>query len=140
MRIFPVRIHAEITDPAYTILGKCHSAPEDPPRMSQPAIQSDNCPQISEMPQIASETAPPQAQTAEEKAEESRRIRRLQLMMSMVMQVIQQDRNLAVEQASAMVADARRAALTMFPDKGLAFDLIFWPRLQRLMRERYRMQ
>jgi hypothetical protein len=79
-------------------------------------------------------------QTPEEKAEESRRIRRLQLMMNMVMQVIQQDRNLAVEQASAMVADARRAALTMFPDKALAFDLIFWPRLQRLMRERYRMQ
>jgi len=28
----------------------------------------------------------------------------------------------------------------MFPDKELAFNLIFWPRLQRLMRERYRMQ
>jgi hypothetical protein len=79
-------------------------------------------------------------QTPEEKADESRRIRRLQLMMNMVMQVIQQDRSLPVEQASAMVADARRAALTMFPDKSLAFDLLFWPRLQRLMRERYRMQ
>ena len=66
--------------------------------------------------------------------------RRLQLMMNMVMQVIQQDRSLPVEQASEMVADARRAALAMFPDKALAFDLIFWPRLQRLMRERYRMQ
>ena len=28
----------------------------------------------------------------------------------------------------------------MFPDKELAFNLIYWPRLQRLMRERYRMQ
>jgi len=28
----------------------------------------------------------------------------------------------------------------MFPDKELAFNLIFSPRLQRLMRERYRMQ
>jgi hypothetical protein len=82
----------------------------------------------------------PSDQTPEERAEEARRIRRLQLMMNMVMQVIQQDRSLAVEQASEMVADARRAALTMFPDKALAFDLIFWPRLQRLMRERYRMQ
>jgi hypothetical protein len=80
------------------------------------------------------------SQTPEEKAAEARRIRRLQFMMNMVMQVIQQDRNLAVEQATAMVADARRAALKMFPDKALAFDLIFWPRLQRLMRERYRMQ
>jgi len=81
-----------------------------------------------------------QAQSPEEKAEEARRIRRLQLMMNMVMQVIQQDRGMPVEQASEMVADARRAALAMFPDKALAFDLIFWPRLQRLMRERYRMQ
>jgi hypothetical protein len=83
---------------------------------------------------------PEAAQTLEEKAEEDRRIRRLQLMMSMVMQVIQQDRSMPVEQASAMVADARRAALAMFPDKALAFDLIFRPRFQRLMVERYRMQ
>ena len=81
-----------------------------------------------------------QAQSEEQKAEEARLIRRMQLMMNIVMQVIQQDRSLPVEQASEMVADARRAALAMFPDKALAFDLIFWPRLQRLMRERYRMQ
>jgi hypothetical protein len=80
------------------------------------------------------------SQSDQEKLEEARRIRRLQLMMNMVMLVIQQDRSLPVEEASAMVADARRAALTMFPDKTLAFDLIFWPRLQRMMRERYRMQ
>jgi hypothetical protein len=104
--------------------------------MSQPAFQSESHPQNSQI-----QGVPPQeVQTPEEKAEESRRIRRLQLMMNMVMQVIQQDRSLPVEQASEMVADARRAALAMFPDKALAFDLIFWPRLQRLMRERYRMQ
>ena len=101
--------------------------------MSQPATQSES---DYTLPPIVS--ADPQ--TPEEKAEEARRIRRLQLMMTMVMQVIQQDRRLPVEQASEMVADARRAALAMFPDKALAFDLIFWPRLQRLMRERYRMQ
>jgi hypothetical protein len=104
--------------------------------MSQPAYQSESHTQNPHMPEIEARVS----QTLEEKAEESRRIRRLQLMMNMVMQVIQQDRSLPVEQASEMVADARRAALTMFPDKGLAFDLIFWPRLQRLMRERYRMQ
>lgn len=81
-----------------------------------------------------------ESQTAAEKAEEARLIRRLQLMINMVILVIQQDRSMPVEQASEMVADARRAALSMFPDKALAFDLIFWPRLQRMMRERYRMQ
>ncbi len=79
-------------------------------------------------------------QTEAERVEEARLIRRMQLMINMVMQVIQQDPTLPVEQASEMVADARKAALSMFPDKALAFDLIFRPRLQRLMRDRYRMQ
>lgn len=79
-------------------------------------------------------------QSAEELKEESRKIRRLQIMMSMVMQVIAQDLTLTVDEASEMVADARKAALIMFPDKELAFNLIYWPRLQRLMRERFRMQ
>ena len=79
-------------------------------------------------------------QTPEQKAEEAKQIRRLQFIINMVTQVIHQDRSLPVEQASAMVANVRRAALAMFPDKSLAFDLIYWPRLQRLMRERYRMQ
>jgi hypothetical protein len=80
------------------------------------------------------------AQSPEELKEESRKIRRLQMVMNMVMQVIAQDSTLTVDEASEMVADTRKAALLMFPDKELAFDLIYWPRLQRLMRERYRMQ
>ena len=80
------------------------------------------------------------AQSPEELKEESRKIRRLQMVMNMVMQVIAQDSTMTVDEASEMVADTRRAALTMFPDKELAFDLIYWPRLQRLMRERYRIQ
>jgi len=80
------------------------------------------------------------SQTPEELQEESRKIRRLQMVVSMVTQVIAQDPTVTVEQASEMVADTRRLALAMFPDKELAFNLIYWPRLQRLMRERYRMQ
>lgn len=79
-------------------------------------------------------------QSPEELQEESRKIRRLQMVVNMVMQVIAQDSSLTVEEASEMVADTRKAALLMFPDKELAFNLIYWPRLQRLMRERYRMQ
>lgn len=79
-------------------------------------------------------------QSPEELKEEDRKIRRLQMMVNMVMQVIAQDATLTVDQASEMVSDTRRAALALFPDKELAFNLIYWPRLQRLMRERYRMQ
>ncbi|HET7183374.1 MAG TPA: hypothetical protein VFI82_01735 [Terriglobales bacterium] len=72
--------------------------------------------------------------------EELRKIRRLQVMMNMVMSVISQDVNMTVEEASELVADAKRAALAMFPDKELAYDLIYKPRLQRLMTERFRLQ
>jgi hypothetical protein len=72
--------------------------------------------------------------------EEARRLRRLQVMMSMVMSVISQDPDLTVEEAAEMAANARRAALSMFPDKELAYDLLYRPRLQRLMNERFRLQ
>jgi hypothetical protein len=73
-----------------------------------------------------------------EEAEEQRLIRRLQMMMNMVMQVIAQDGSLTVDEASQMIADSRKAALAMFPGKELAYDLIWRPRFQRLMRERFR--
>jgi hypothetical protein len=82
----------------------------------------------------------PTSQTSQDLAEESRKIRRLQMVVSMVTQVIAQDASLTIDEASEMVADTRRLALGMFPDKELAFNLIYWPRLQRLMRERFRMQ
>jgi hypothetical protein len=74
----------------------------------------------------------------QERAEEQKLIRRLQLMMNMVMQVIAQDTTLTVDDASQMIADSRKAALAMFPGKELAYDLIWKPRFQRLMRERFR--
>jgi hypothetical protein len=75
-----------------------------------------------------------------EKEQETRNIRRLQIMMSMVMSVISQDRDLTVEEASELAAGAKRAALAMFPDKELAYDILYKPRLQRLMNERFRLQ
>jgi hypothetical protein len=80
------------------------------------------------------------SQSAQEKIEEQRRIRRLQMMMDMVMSVISQDGSLTVDQAAELVADTKKAALAMFPDKELAYNIIYKPRLQRLMRERYRIQ
>jgi len=71
-------------------------------------------------------------------AEEQKLIRRMQMMMNMVMQVIAQDGSLSVDEAAQMIADSRKAALAMFPGKELAYDLIWRPRFQRLMRERFR--
>ena len=70
--------------------------------------------------------------------EEGRLIRRMQFMMNLVMQTIAQDSTLTIDEASQMIADAKKAALAMFPDKELAYEIIWRPRFQRLMRERFR--
>lgn len=80
------------------------------------------------------------SQPTEAEREEQRKIRRLQLMMEMVTSVIGQDESLTVDEAAQMIADSKKAALAMFPDKELAYNLIYKPRLQRLMRERFRIQ
>jgi hypothetical protein len=76
----------------------------------------------------------------QEQEEERRKLRRLQIMMSMVMSVMSQDADLSLEEASELAANAKRAALAMFPDKELAYYLIYKPRLQRLITERFRLQ
>ena len=86
------------------------------------------------------DSTPPPVQSPAELREEQRKIRRLQIMMDMVMSVIGQSPHLSIDEAAEMVADSERAALAMFPDKELAFRLLYKPRLQRLMRERYRIQ
>ena len=84
----------------------------------------------------------PQASASElqEQEEERRKLRKLQIMMSMVMSVISQDAGMSVEEASELAANAKRAALAMFPDKELAYDILYKPRLQRLMAERFHLQ
>jgi hypothetical protein len=72
--------------------------------------------------------------------DENKRLRRLQIMMSMVKQVISEQSDLSIEEASELVASSRRAALNLFPGKELAYDLIYKPRLQRLMNERFHLQ
>ena len=80
------------------------------------------------------------AQSEQSVEEENRKIRRLQMMMNMAMSVLSQDEDLTVAQASELVANSKKAALATFPDKELAYDLIYRPRLQRLMNERFHLQ
>ncbi len=75
---------------------------------------------------------------APQPSEEDKLIRRLQMMMNLVMQTIAQDGSLSIDEASQMIADSKKAALAMFPDKELAYEIIWRPRFQRLMRERFR--
>jgi len=80
------------------------------------------------------------ASTQQELEDERRKLRRLQIMMNMVMSVISQDQDMTVEEAAEMAANARRAALAMFPGKEFAYDILYKPRLQRVIAERFRVQ
>ena len=84
------------------------------------------------------ETTPLPQPAAQTTTEEDRLIRRMQFMLGLVMQTIAQDSSLSVDDASQMIADSKKAALAMFPDKELAYEIIWRPRFQRLMRERFR--
>jgi len=81
-----------------------------------------------------------QHSTQSEQDDEPRKLRRLQIMMNMVMSVIGQDPELTIEEASELAANAKRAALALFPDKEFAYDILYKPRLQRLIVERFRVQ
>lgn len=83
---------------------------------------------------------PHEPNAGNEQLDEAQKLRRLQIMISMVTSVISQDPNLTIEEASELAAGAKRAALAMFPDKELAFDILYKPRLQRLIRERFHLQ
>jgi hypothetical protein len=76
--------------------------------------------------------------TAEELREEERKLRQLRLVVGLTMSAISQT-NVSFEEASQMVTATRRLALRLFPGKEHAFDLIYQPRLRRLLAERFRL-
>jgi len=75
----------------------------------------------------------------EEIDEESRRVRRLRIIIHLALDTIASG-SLSPEEAAEITAGARRVALELFPGKENAFDLIYRPQFQRLMNEVYRLQ
>ena len=70
--------------------------------------------------------------------EEGEKVRRLQVTVDLALNIIRQT-DMPVEEASQLAASARRTAITLFPDKGETYDLIYAPRFQRLFKEKYKM-
>jgi hypothetical protein len=58
-------------------------------------------------------------------------------MVAMTGSILNQAADLTQEKASEMISDCRNAALALFPGKELAFDLIYKPRLERIVKERF---
>jgi len=74
--------------------------------------------------------------TEAEILKEARQVRRLQRVVDLVMNVIGQT-DMPVEEAEELVTATRQYALRLFPDKEQTYDLIYQPRFQRLMAEKY---
>jgi hypothetical protein len=77
--------------------------------------------------------------TQDEIDEESRRIRRLRILVHITLETISTG-DLPPEDAAQMIAETRKVALEMFPGKERAFDLIYRPQFQRVMHAVYRLQ
>ena len=74
----------------------------------------------------------------EEIDEESRRVRRLRIVVHLSLSLIAQG-NLPFEEAQEIAAATRRMALALFPGKEDVYDLIFRPKFQQLIAEVYRL-
>lgn len=81
----------------------------------------------------------PKGPTKEQIDDESRRIRRLRILVQLTIESIAEG-DLAAEEASEMIAATRRFALKLFPGKERAFDLLYRPKFQRVMHSVYRLQ
>ena len=70
--------------------------------------------------------------------EENRRVRMLRLLVDFSLTYLAQT-NLALTEAQAVVEGVKKQALRLFPEKEETFDLIYLPRFQRLLRDKYRL-
>jgi hypothetical protein len=68
--------------------------------------------------------------------EENRKIRYLRFLVDFSVLSIQQD-DLLPEEAQELVENVKRAACSLFPGKEETFELIYRPRFNRVMQERF---
>jgi len=73
---------------------------------------------------------------SQEIREENRKIRFLRFLVDLSILSIQQG-DFTLEEASEMVAEVKWAALNLFPEKELAFELIYRPRFQKVIEARF---
>jgi len=71
--------------------------------------------------------------------DESRRVRRLRIVVQLSLSLIAQG-DMSFREAQEMSISARRLAETLFPGKGHVYDLIYQPKFRRLINDVYRLQ
>lgn len=68
--------------------------------------------------------------------QENKKLRRLQLMVDLTIQILYQTEGLTLQQGLDYINQVRKYAVELFPRKGKTFDLIYRPRLLRVLQER----
>ncbi len=67
---------------------------------------------------------------------ENRKMRRLRLMMDFTIQLLYQEDGLTFMRGMMYIQQAREFAASLFPGKAHVFDLIYKPRMMRVLAER----
>ena len=68
--------------------------------------------------------------------QENRKIRHLQLLVDLTIQLLYQTDRLTYSEGLQYIENARKFAVNLFPGKATTFDLIYKPRLMRVLQER----
>ena len=71
--------------------------------------------------------------------DEEKRLRMLRLLVDIAQAELMQGA-INISEAYSIMERTRKAALTLFPDKGSVYDLIYAPRFKRIMAERFSVQ
>lgn len=74
--------------------------------------------------------------TPENLKDEEKRLRRLRFLVNLAQGVLMQA-DLTLREAFTIMEDTKKAALTLFPDKEDVYDLVYTPRLRRIIRDRF---
>lgn len=77
--------------------------------------------------------------TEKELKEEDRNIRLLRRMVDLTMMLIIESPEMTVEEASRHVAALKDFAVRLFPGKEHVFDMVYGPRLRRVLNDKFRM-
>ncbi len=80
----------------------------------------------------------PKGPSKEEIAEEQKKINRLRLLADLTMSVIIQS-DIPLAEAQQMVEGFKKSAVALFPGKQDTFELIYRPRFNRVIMEKYRL-
>lgn len=76
--------------------------------------------------------------TDEEIAEERRRLRWVRFLADLTVNLLYQQPDLELAEAMRLVAGTRRAMLALFPGREETYDLLYRPRFDRVIAERFR--